>query len=249
MLPLTELVCGNTKQEGALGQTLAHLGETLDTLLKRTTALRRHGDSLDLALFGPLLGRATVEVSFTAITARFDPFRVLAIRKSQLASAYDPKFRNPLAFNWAGDVQGDEKLKDWEQRPGVKDMQRALLCKHFHDLFWHEAFTLLLDAVPANRGSNWMSKLKRVEPEGFTTYLRTHVDRAYSELSKGIHYEFVVPTVAQFDAATVGNLLGDCWELVAALGLTACFSPIVHPLSGIDPIELYEQAQREFEQQ
>jgi hypothetical protein len=228
------------------GNNGAHLAETLDTLLTRTIELKNNGDAIDLALFGPLLGRATVEVSLTAITARFDPFRILAIRKSQMASAYDPKSRNPLAFNWSSDVQGEEKPKDWEQRPALKDVQRALLCKHFNDIFWQEAFTFLLDAVPVNRGHQWMGPLKKLDPEGFTTNMRTKADRTYSELSKGIHYEFVVPAIYQFDRATVSNLLESCWELVGALGLTACFSPAVQPLAGLDPIESYEQAQREF---
>lgn len=164
MHPLTTIVCGSIPSRGSSAETLRHLACTLDGLLARTITLRRSGNPYDLALFGPFLGRAIIEVSFTAILSRFDPFRVLAIRRSQVANNYDPKSRNPLAFNWSNDVQSDEKPKDWEQRPGTKDLQRGLLCKHFNDIFWQEAFTSLLDATPNNRGAEWMVQLKRLDP-------------------------------------------------------------------------------------
>src|SRR5580700_10140207 len=124
MHPLTTIVCGSIPLKGASAETMAHLSDTLDRLIARTLALKQSADPFDLALFGPFLGRATIEVSFTAILGRFDSFRILAIRRSQVANNYDPKQRNPLAFSWSNDVQGDEKPKEWEQRPGTKDLQR-----------------------------------------------------------------------------------------------------------------------------
>jgi hypothetical protein len=246
MHPLTALVCGNATAAGAISEVHAHLSNSLDRLLVRSRALKRTGDPVDLALFGPVLGRATIEVGITAILARFDPFRVLAIRKSQLSTDYDTKIRNPLAFNWANDVQGEEKPKLWTARPGIKDLQRAVLCKHFNDVFWQEAFEIMTDAVPYSRGDTWMANLKRVSPEGFTVLMRTDADRLYSELSKGVHHEFVIAMTAQYDAATVGDLLGRSWEMLAALGVTACHSPAVKPLQDADPLDLYEEAQKEL---
>jgi hypothetical protein len=229
-----------------MGEVLSHLADNLDRLLAKSSALKKGSDVVDIALYGPFLGRSIIEVSLTAIFARFDPFRVLAIRRSQMVPEFDMRSRNPLAFNWSVDVQGEEKPKDWAQKPNVKEIQRALLCKHFHDVFWQEAFTLVLDSVPVHRGAEWMSRLKKIYPEGFTTAMRTQADRLYTELSKGIHHEFVIPLVNQYDSATVGDLLMRCWELVAALGITTCHSPIVRPLSGPDAITRYEQAQMEL---
>lgn len=171
---------------------------------------------------------------------------MLSIRRSQVANSYDPKHRNPLAFTWSNDVQGDEKPKDWEQRPGIKDMQRALLCKHYHDVFWQEAFVHLLDATPTNRGGDWMTRLRKLDPEGFTTAMRSSADRIYSELSKGIHHELVIPPVAQYDAVTVRDLVDGCWELTAALGLTSCFSPALQQLPAADALDAFEEAQRDL---
>ena len=246
MHPLTTLACGNAKTSGAIAEVHSHLANSLDRLLVRAGTLRRDGDAVDLALFGPSLGRATIEVALTAILARFDPFRVLAIRKSQLSTDYDAKIRNPLAFNWTSDVKGEESPKDWDKRPGIRDVQRALLCKHFNDLFWEEAFTAMLDTVPYGRGESWMEKLKRINPEGFLPRMRTEADRVYSELSKGVHHEFVIPMTAQYDAVTVGDLLSRAWELIGALSVTTCYSPAVKPLEAGDPLGLYEEAQREL---
>jgi len=229
-----------------MGQVLSHLSDSLDRLLVKASALKKEGDATDNALYGPYLGRATLEVSLLAITARFDPFRVLAIRKSQALPELDVGSRNPLAFSWSTDVQGEEKPKDWENKPTLRDLQRALMCKHFHDLFWEEAFTLVLDSVPMHKGGDWMTRLKKISPEGFTTAWRKEGDRLFSELSKGIHHEFVIPLVNQYDAVTVEDLLSRCWEFVAALGITSCYSPIAHPLMGVDAVACYEQAQLEL---
>jgi hypothetical protein len=170
----------------------------------------------------------------------------LAIRRTQVSSDYDPKVRNPLAFSWISDVKGDDNPKDWANRPGIKDVQRALLCKHFNDLFWEEAFTKMIDAVPYDRGKTWMAKLKKINPDGFVNSMRTTADRIYSELSKGVHHEFVIPLTAQYDAATVGDLLSSSWELVGALSMTSCYSPAIKPLEATDPLELYEETQEEL---
>jgi len=246
MHPLTTLICGNHAREGTTGQVLSHLADTLDRLLVHSKKLQNAGDEIDLSLFGPWLARATIEVSFTALLSRFDPFRILSIRRSQLSNSYDPKDRNRLAFNWSFDVKGEDKIKDWDQKPAATELQRALLCKHFNDVFWEEAFTTLLDSVPIHKGGSWMTRLKRIYPEGFTSFMRTEADHVYSALSKGVHHEFVIPVAAQYDVSTVKDLMSRSWELAAALGLTTSFSPAVKALLTVDPVVLYEEAQKEL---
>jgi hypothetical protein len=245
MHPLTHLACGDIP-EGNIGQVLGYLATTLDRLIMRSVKLATTGDAIDISVFGPFLGRATVEVGLTAILARIDPYRVLAIRKSQLLESYDPKVRNPLSFNWTNDVRGDERIKDWNAKPDLRELQRALLCQHFNDLVWEEAFKNVLDFVPIHRGSDWMRRLKLVPPEYFAQSMRTKADRLYSELSKGIHHEFVVPPGITFDKITVLDLLGRSWEIIAALGLTACYSPAALPVKTQPPLDLFEEAQQEL---
>lgn len=245
MHPLTQLACGDIGH-GYIGEITRHLANTLDLLLTRSKKLRDQGADDDLSIFGPFLGRATLEVALTAIMARFDPYRILAIRKSQLSTSYDPDVRNPMAFNWSADVQGVDKSKEWDKRPGLNDLQRALLCRHFNDLYWEEALALMLDDVPFHRGNTWMRKLKRVDPDGFWNYMRATADKIYSELSKGIHHEFVIPIAVKFDRITVEDLLGRTWELIGALGMATCYSPAVKPLENNSAIDLFEEAQEEL---
>jgi hypothetical protein len=103
MHPLTQLACGDVPA-GDIGQILEHLANTLDRLITRAVRLKNAGEDVDVSTFGPFLGRATIEVAFTAIIARFDPYRVLAIRKSQLLQVYDPQVRNPVSFNWTAEI-------------------------------------------------------------------------------------------------------------------------------------------------
>ncbi len=225
-----------------------HLGSNLDRLIAKIQILRLPSGNVDLTLFGPYLGRAALEVALTAMVARFDPYRVLAIRKSQLSSAYDLESRNPLAFNWASDVQGKGKPKEWNILTAVDDIQRALLCNHFHDLFWGEAFIRMLDATQGNSGGEWLARLRQIEPPSFTKRNRIEAAKLYSELSKAVHHEFVIPPDAQFDALTVNDLLNRTWELIAALGLTACYCPALRCLESENPIDCYRQAQTELDQ-
>jgi len=246
MHPLTSLICGSKSRPGAIGEVTAHLSESLDRIIERSCALRASADSVDTALFGPVLGRAILEVSLTAICGRFDAFRVLAIRQSQLAPEFDVGTRNPLAFNWATDVTGDEKPKDWNQKPSLKDLQRALLSRHFQDLIWHEAFSRLLDDVPADRGMDWMTRLRKYDPDAFAARMRADADRLFSELSKGVHHEFVIPLTSQYDKETVRDLLARCWEFAATLGITAGYSPVVDDAPAPGLLDGYEQAQRDL---
>jgi len=244
MHPLTSLICSDRCREGCIGQVDAHLANSLDKIIERSRVLTDTGDATDIALFGPVLGRAILEVSLTAICGRFDALRVLAIRRSQLAPDFDVGIRNPLAFNWSADVKGDEKAKEWSQKPNPKDIQRALLSGHFHDLIWLEAFTRLLDQVPSDRGLDWMTRLRQFDPDGFTARMRADAERLFSELSKGIHHEFVIPLTNQYDRGTVLDLLTRCWEFAAIIGITACYSPVVYNSPPHSVLDFFEGAQR-----
>jgi hypothetical protein len=233
-----------TAADGPLGEVSIHLSQTLDRLLDRSTELRKKGSVIDLALFGPLLARGTLEVAATALLARYDPLRVLSIRKSQELSSYDPSSPNPIRFEWSSDVLG-EKGKAWTDRVTAKDLQRSFLCNHVHDLIWEQAFQNLLDSVDIHRGGTWIRTLRRIEPAAFTSYMRTEASRLYSELSKGIHIEFVIPVQYQFDKATMGDIFDRVWTWVGNMGLTACHSKSLAAATQ-NPIDAYEEAQREL---
>jgi len=83
MHPLTVLVCGNIPAGGAAREILLHLGQSLDGLIDKACMTRSANEKVDLTLLGPYLGRAALEVGLTAITAHFDPYRVLANRNAR----------------------------------------------------------------------------------------------------------------------------------------------------------------------
>ena len=151
---------------------------------------------------------------------------------------------NSLRFEWAGDVVGD-KGKSWRERWQAKELQRSCLCNHVHDLVWQQAISSLHDAVLFPRGSAWMTVLKKVEPEAFTSFMRAEVSKIYSELSKGIHHEFVIPIQYQFDQSTMESLFDRVWTWTGNMSVVACHSNSLHRAS-LSPIEAYEEAQREL---
>jgi len=245
MHPLSELVCPKlTPADGSLGEISHHLGQTLDRFLVRSVELRKSGTAVDLALFGPTLARGTLELAATALLARYDPLRVLSIRKSQQMPSYDPSSPNPIRFEWTSDVMG-EKGKPWTERMIAKDLQRSFLCNHLHDLIWEEAFKAALDNIEINRGATWIQILRRIDPSGFTSFMRSEASHLYSELSKGIHAEFVIPIQFQFDRATMGDLFDRVWTWIGNMALTACYSKALSA-STSSPIDAYEEAQREL---
>jgi hypothetical protein len=245
MHPLTQLACADlTTSDGPIGEISHHLALTLDRLLVRSTELRKNGSAIDLALLGPVLARGTLEVAATALTARVDPVRILAIRKCQKLATYDPGSPNPIRFEWSTDVMG-EKGKPWTDRVIAKDIQRGFLSSHLHDLVWQDAFEALLDSLDFHRGLIWIASIKRIVPTDFTAYMRTEAAKLYSELSKGIHSEFVIPIEYQFDKATMSDLFDRVWTWVGNISLTACHSQsLLAPVAL--PLDLYEEAQREL---
>jgi len=72
-------------------------------------------------------------------------------------------------------------------------LRLAVLCDHFHDLFWEEAFIRMLDTTEPESGGEWMSRLRKIDPRNFTKKHRNEAARLYSELSKAVHHEFVIP--------------------------------------------------------
>jgi hypothetical protein len=218
----------------------------LDRLIAKSQALLKLNDANDVALLGPYLGRSILELGMTALVSRFDPMRVLAIRKIQISPDYNLKVRNFLAFDWADDVQGQGQSKRWNERPKIVDLQRSLLGGHYHDLFWEEAVQHLFDATADGRGAQWMASLRRTAPEDFTTRTRTEASMLYSQMSKGVHQELVIPAIAQFDIATVTDLITRAYELLGALGLTASASPSIRAISSESPLDAYERCQQEL---
>jgi hypothetical protein len=247
MHPLSALACGKPPEDGGIGEILDHLNVTLDRLIVRTIKLREVDDQSDLALFGPVLGRALLEVAFTGILGRLDPFRILLVREFQKQSAYTIDKRSGVAINWQADIYGDKVGDLWKADLHIKNVPRALLGSYYQEVFWREACQNLHDSVPYHRGGGWMSRLRLVEPESFASRMRGETEAIYSSYSKGVHHEFVISPAAYYDKVTIRTLLQRTFELIGIVALTAnmCHS-LGFRLGTSDAVDAFEAAQEEL---
>ena len=248
MHPLTELVCGEAAPTtSSIGEILSHLSLTLDRLIVRSVKLRDTDEQVDIALFGPVLTRALLEVSFTALLGRLDPFRVLLVREFQKQSSYVVDRRSGVAFNWQPDVHGDKVVDLFKADLKLKDVPRALLGSYYQETFWREAFQSLLDTVPFQRGADWMSRLRLVDPETFASRARGESERIYTICSKGVHHEFVISPGNYYDKVTIQSVLQRCFELIGTVSITTNMCPTVaFRIPANRAIDLYEEAQEEL---
>ncbi|MBN8228535.1 hypothetical protein JYK02_13570 [Corallococcus macrosporus] len=204
-----------------MAEIVGHLGSSLENLVDEVDALGAETDASATrraVLYGPFLGRSIMEVALTALIARLDPFRVLTLRKIQLQSSYSKHRRTRAAIQWTGDVMAEEKIdKLWTGERDFAGMTRALLGDYQDHVFWQPAFERFLDSVPEERGGEWVRTLRRVQPENFVASMRTRFGNAFSECSKGVHHELVIPSQNFFTRETVFELLQRVLEITAVI--------------------------------
>jgi len=240
-------VCGTAPADSNIGEILGHLSITLDRLIVRSTKLRDEDDAVDLPLFGPVLTRALLEVSFTALLGRLDPFRVLLVREFQTQSSYVVDRRNGIAFNWQPDVQGDKVAELFKSDLRLRDVSRALLGSYFQEVFWREAHQCLLDSVPFHRGGEWVDRMRLIDPDTFAARMRGESEIIYSICSKGIHHEFVISPGAYYDKVTIQSTFQRSFELIGAIAITGNMCETLAFKLPVDrAMGLIEEAQKEL---
>jgi hypothetical protein len=78
-----KLVCGASGSAGSFGGVTAHLSTSVKVVISEILKLPAESPER-IALFGPFLGRSVVELTYTALVGRLDPFRLLALREIQM---------------------------------------------------------------------------------------------------------------------------------------------------------------------
>lgn len=207
-----------------LAASLEHLSQTLTLVLKELPSPFGEGSSYH-PLYSPFLARSLLEVSFTALVARSDPFRISTIAYSQSHSAYTAGEPNSLAFRWQGDVllEADAK-KNWVQNAKPREISRSLLGDCQDQVFWRSSFIRFLDAAgDVAQPTAWMVELLGLSAETFTPYMRSRASRLFSSASKGVHHEFVIPISSYYDQATLAEMVEEAIRLVASLAVVANF--------------------------
>ncbi len=249
MSKLSELVCGNVKKkEGDLGLSLQHLAETLSLLerhLHRAAPRRR---SLE-RLVCPFLIRGIMEVACTSLIGRRDPFRLLTLAKIQDQGTRLASGRVAAAMQWSGDVLADGPVKNlWDSACKTEDMTRALLGDYQDQIFWQPAFERLLDYLANDAGTmtfgQWTQRLRNTASESLVPQLRQTASRTYSQASKGVHHEFVLPMTTYYDDATLEEMTENALWLVATMAVVANFdASTAFTLTPRRAIQCYEDLQ------
>ena len=241
---LAKLVCGGVEIDHAdpeceLSQISIHLRTVIETVLAELGWLSEQSPAR-ITLYGPFLVRTLLEVGVTALIGRIDPTRLLIVKRTQQHGEYNTKQPWNSAIRWQGDVL-DEKVNElWSPKKQYKDMTKALFGDYYIDLYWNLALKKVVDCE--NTGGTWLAEIKGMSIEEFSTRRRVTISSLYSESSKGVHSEFVVPPGSLYDKLTISNLVSKIIQTLSELGLLINFLPhIAYRLDTSYAIELFNQ--------
>jgi hypothetical protein len=226
---LRQLVCGEPQVTPfELEPTFRHLGSTLDFFVQQLQWVCNETPER-FSLLGPFMGRSILEISMTVLVGRFDPFRLLTLKRLQVGEDYlkDLGKRRSLAIQWTGDVIPGEKSGDPDQDTEFSKIPRALLGDYYDKLIWRPAFERFLDTKTQDSESPWLTDLKNTPPGNFTPSYRSRIRVLYSTFSKGVHHEFIVPPIAPIDPVDTTEKLNDALRIVGTLGLISSWVPYI----------------------
>jgi len=244
---LAKLLCGNIVASGGeIYEVLSYLSTSIDNVVNELETLESMSSN-QISLYAPFLGRSILELGCTALIARLDPFRVLLQRKYQLQSNYFTELigkPNKSSIRWQGDVLSGKVTELWSDK-SLQIPTRALLGDYYKELIWIPNFDKFLDEVEDVSGDQWIFELKQKENfDQFYNEIVSGFSSLYSELSKGIHHELVIPPSSAFDTETARQLIKKTIRNIATLGLFVCV--ISHTLNKLD-IEPAIAAYREIQ--
>jgi hypothetical protein len=241
---LATLVCGGDEVDVAqsdceVSKILLHLRNILVSVLEELDALGAQSPER-ISLYGPFLTRSLLEVAVTALIGRLDPMRVLVVKRVQEHGNYDTTKPWNAAIRWQGDVL-DKKVGDlWTPERSYKEMTKALFGDYYVELYWKTALAKIQDPVLV--GGSWLAAIRSKSIEEFANSRRELVSKLYSESSKGIHAEFVVPPGSKYDKMTVANMAARVIEVLSELGLLLNLLPhIAYTLPKADASAIFAE--------
>lgn len=241
---LAKLVCGGDEVDAAQGtcevsKILLHLRTILVSILDELDALGAQSPER-ISLYGPFLTRSLLEVAVTALIGRIDPTRVLVVKRVQEHGNYDTTKAWNAAIRWQGDVL-DKKVGDlWTPERSYKEMTKALFGDYYVELYWKTALAKIQDPEPL--GGSWLAAIRSKSIEEFANSRRELVSKLYSESSKGIHSEFVVPPGSKYDKVTVANMAASVIEVLSELGLLVNLLPhIAYTMPKMDACAIFTE--------
>lgn len=173
----------------------------------------------------PFLARKFLELSLTSLLARIDPLRVIAARKNQRDTSFEPGRQNASSISWTGDLFPNDKPPEgtvWETKNLKKGVERSVLGWHYGDVAISPGLRWLADVDTS--GSKWLRELS--DQEKPFEWIKGRLARLYSTLSKGVHAEYLVDDRTAFDTASVQQHMQDCYMLILLLATATHVSPL-----------------------
>lgn len=234
MTNLPILLCGNAQGSGLGKIALDQLSTSLSNFSARAIQFLETDSSPETTTFGPFCGRVILENGCAALLGRLDPFRLIYLSEFQSQPEYSPGRRVRSAFAWAGDVIPDEKSPAalWDPDHDLPKISRSLFSKHLDHVYWKPALESLLDHIGANAAVE-LADILSLDSANYISSTKGKCMQLYSQLSKGVHWEFFSSTL-QMDEDTVKSLLRDTLVHVAGLGLVSHFVPTAYASIGHD---------------
>jgi hypothetical protein len=223
---LCRLVCGAPAEYGEAGLVVRHLNESIAAFGAKASALLAAESSPEITLFGPFCARVLMETGCAAILGRFDPFRILYLSRFQSHAGYDPTKRANSAFAWQGDVLADKEREElWGNTVETSRVSRALLSQHLEHLYWRPAVLAALDCAAEVSSNPYVADFLSTASETFIPEAKGRGMAIYSQLSKGVHWEFFNSALTLFDEASVKEAIRDSVKWMARLALVSHFVP------------------------
>lgn len=159
----------------------------------------------DVALYGPYIGRAYLEIAATTLLARLDPFRVLAAKRHQEADYYETAQRSKSGVQWSGDIVPRDKPPKHLWSVDTRELGcRSLLGPWADALVWIPAFEQFCDAVLASGPvDDWITDLSKKALDGFCREHSSGLESLFSKFSKGVHSELLGQQSTVFDLVSI----------------------------------------------
>lgn len=241
---LATLICGGDAVDAAdpeceISEVSKHLKSVLIGVISELKWLGSE-PSPRITLYGPFLARTLLEVGVTALIGRLDPTRLLVVKRTQQHGDYNTGQAWNSAIRWKGDVIDDAVNQPWKPTLQYKDMTKALFGHYYIDIYWTLALKKVADSN-FETGS-WLAQIKNMSINEFATRRREDISKLYSESSKGVHSEFVVPPGSLYDRLTISNLVNKTVQILAELGLLINLLPhIPYKLDPAKAAEIFNQ--------
>lgn len=224
---LCRLVCGAIDEESAerceLRDVLSYVSAAIKNCVDDISWVFKQNEGR-ISRYAPFLARSILELGATALIGRLDPTRVLVVKRMQEQPGYSPDRVWKSAIRWQGDVVAEKVNALWADSVAPKDITRALVGDYYANLYWRPAMDKLADSDSSGAGE-WAADLKRMTADQFIGARRNTLVAIFSQSSKAIHHELVVPASSMFDVATSKQLLTKVMQSLCEFGLLINFLP------------------------